>query len=208
MPTASAFAAFASAALLLNLAPGPDMLYVIGRSVGQGRRAGLVSALGIFTGCMFHILAAAFGLAALLRTSPMLYEVVRYAGAAYLVYLGIRIFTNPPITLTATAVEAASLNRVFVQGVITNVLNPKVALFFVSFLPQFVNPHGMSAGMQILFLGLIFNCSGTLVNGGVALAGGRLGNALGRNPAFARVQKWFTGTVFVGLGMRVALKRS
>lgn len=208
MPDLTALGAFCASAFLLNIAPGPDMLYVVGRSIGQGRRAGTVSALGIFAGCLVHILIAAIGLAALLRSSPLAYNVVRYSGAAYLVYLGVRVLLERSNSLQALEVQSAPMNRIFAQGVITNVLNPKVALFFLAFLPQFVQPERGSVALQIVVLGLIFNFGGTLVNLTVAYAGGRLGNSLTRHRGLNRIQKWFTGTVFIGLGMRVALKRS
>jgi len=208
MPDFSALGAFFAAAFLLNIAPGPDMLYVIGRSIGQGRRAGTVSALGVFVGCLVHIFIAAVGLAALLRSSPLAYSIVRYAGAAYLVYLGVRVLLERSNNLEMPEVQSAPLGRIFTQGVITNVLNPKVALFFLAFLPQFIQPQRGSVALQIIVLGLIFDVGGTLVNLAVAQAGGRLGDAIKRHSGLARLQKWFTGTVFIGLGMRVALKRS
>jgi threonine/homoserine/homoserine lactone efflux protein len=208
MPDFSALGAFFAAAFLLNIAPGPDMLYVIGRSIGQGRRAGTVSALGIFVGCLVHIFVAAAGLAALLRSSPLAYSIVRYAGAAYLVYLGVRVLLERSNTLEAPEVQSAPLRQIFTQGVITNVLNPKVALFFLAFLPQFIQPRRGSVALQIIMLGLIFDIGGTLVNLAVAQAGGRLGDAIKQHSELARLQKWFAGTVFIGLGMRVALKRS
>ncbi len=208
MPDFSTLSAFFVAAFLLNIAPGPDMLYVIGRSIGQGRSAGVVSALGVFVGCLFHIFAAAFGVAALLRSSPIAFSMVRYAGAAYLVYLGVRLLLQSPASLDPKKVESAALGRIFSQGVVTNVLNPKVALFFLSFLPQFIQPQRGSVALQVLILGMIFNAGGTLVNLAVAQAGGRLGDALKRHPGVARIQKWFTGTVFIGLGVRVGLSRS
>src|ERR1700704_1501658 len=132
MPEQSAFLTFLLAAFMLNIAPGPDMLYVIGRSVGQGRKAGIVSSLGVFVGCWAHILAAAFGIAALLRSSPVAFNVVRYAGAAYLIYLGIRMLVQKT-DLASQQLNAERLSRIFRQGVITNVLNPKVAIFFLAF---------------------------------------------------------------------------
>jgi len=129
MPEKAAFLTFLVAAFALNIAPGPDMLYVIGRSVGQGRRAGIVSALGVFVGCWVHILAAAFGIAALLRSSPMAFNVVRYAGAAYLIYLGLKMLAQRT-DLTSQQLKTESPGAIFRQGVITNVLNPKVAIFF------------------------------------------------------------------------------
>lgn|SRR6185437_12416822 len=206
MPEKTAFLTFLFAAFMLNIAPGPDMLYVIGRSLGQGRKAGIVSALGIFVGCWVHILAAAFGIAALLRSSPVAFNVVRYAGAAYLVYLGIKMIVQRS-NLAQQQPKPASLASIFRQGVVTNVLNPKVALFFLAFLPQFVDAHRGSVVWQILLLGLIFNVGGTAVNLGVAYAGGTLGELLRRNARFARMQQWFTGLVFIGLGARLAWQR-
>lgn len=206
MPEKTAFLTFLVAALALNLAPGPDMLYVIGRSVGQGRKAGIVSSLGVFVGCWVHILAAAFGIAALLRSSPVAFNVVRYAGAAYLIYLGIRML-GQKADLASQQLKAESLASIFRQGAITNVLNPKVAIFFLAFLPQFINARRGSVALQIVLLGLIFNVGGTLVNLAVAYAGGTLGELLRRNQAVARLQRRFTGMIFIGLGLRLAWQR-
>ena len=206
MPEQSAFLTFLLAAFMLNIAPGPDMLYVIGRSVGQGRKAGIVSSLGVFVGCWVHILAAAFGIAALLRSSPMAFNLVRYAGAAYMVYLGIRMVIQKT-DLSSQQLKRESLASIFRQGAITNVLNPKVAIFFLAFLPQFIDARRGSVVLQILVLGLIFNVGGTLVNLAVAYAGGTLGDLLRRNQHVARVQRWFTGLIFIGLGLRLAWQR-
>ncbi|MGZ4830212.1 MAG: LysE family translocator [Candidatus Angelobacter sp.] len=206
MPEQTAFLTFLVAALALNLAPGPDMLYVIGRSVGQGRKAGIVSSLGVFVGCWAHILAAAFGIAALLRSSPVAFNVVRYAGAAYLIYLGFRMLMQKT-DLASQQLKAESLTSVFRQGVITNMLNPKVAIFFLAFLPQFIDARHGSVALQIVLLGLIFNVGGTLVNLAVAYAGGTLGELLRRNQRIARLQRRFTGLIFVGLGLRLAWQR-
>ena len=206
MPEKAAFFAFLIAAFALNLAPGPDMLYVIGRSVGQGRKAGIVSSLGVFVGCWVHILAAAFGIAALLRSSPVAFNAVRYAGAAYLIYLGLKMLAQKT-NLASQQMKAESLTSIFRQGAITNVLNPKVAIFFLAFLPQFINAQRGSVVLQILVLGLIFNVGGTLVNLAVAYAGGTLGELLRRNESIARLQRRFTGLVFVGVGLRLAWQR-
>jgi threonine/homoserine/homoserine lactone efflux protein len=206
MPEKAAFLAFLIAAFALNIAPGPDMLYVIGRSVGQGRKAGIVSSLGVFVGCWVHILAAAFGIAALLRSSPVAFNVVRYAGAAYLIYLGIRMLAQKT-KLVSQQLKAESLTSIFRQGAITNVLNPKVAMFFLAFLPQFIDPQRGSVALQIVVLGLIFNVGGTLVNLTVACAGGTLGELLRRNQSMARLQRRFTELIFVGLGLRLAWQK-
>jgi threonine/homoserine/homoserine lactone efflux protein len=206
MPEKAAFLTFLIAALALNLAPGPDMLYVIGRSVGQGRKAGIVSSLGVFVGCWVHILAAAFGIAALLRSSPVAFNVVRYAGAAYLIYLGIKMLAQKT-DLTSQQLKTESLGAIFRQGAITNMLNPKVAIFFLAFLPQFIDARRGSVALQIVLLGLIFNIGGTLVNLAVAYAGGTLGELLRRNQSIARLQRRFTGLIFVGLGLRLAWQK-
>jgi threonine/homoserine/homoserine lactone efflux protein len=206
MPEKTAFLTFLVAAFMLNVAPGPDMLYVIGRSVGQGRKAGIVSSLGVFVGCWVHILAAAFGIAALLRSSPLAFNLVRYAGAGYLLYLGIKMLAQKS-NLSAQELRVESLSSIFRQGAVTNVLNPKVAIFFLAFLPQFIDARRGSVVLQILLLGLIFNVGGTLVNLGVAYAGGTLGELLRRNERIARLQRWFTGTIFIGLGLRLAWQR-
>ena len=206
MPEKAAFIAFLIAAFALNLAPGPDMLYVIGRSVGQGRKAGIVSSLGVFVGCWVHILAAAFGIAALLRSSPLAFNVVRYAGAAYLIYLGIKMLAQKT-DLSSQQLKTERLGVIFRQGAITNMLNPKVAIFFLAFLPQFVDARRGSVVLQILLLGLIFNVGGTLVNLAVTYAGGTLGELLRRNQSLARLQRRFTGLIFVGLGLRLAWQR-
>jgi threonine/homoserine/homoserine lactone efflux protein len=207
MPDKSAFITFLIASCLLNLAPGPDMLYVMGRSIGQGRRAGTVSALGIFTGTLVHITLAAAGLTAILRSSPAAFNIIRYAGAAYLLYLGLRILIQRDSRLAAANLATVSLWSVFSQGVVTNVLNPKVALFFLAFLPQFVNTRGGNTALDIVLLGMIFNVGGTLVNLAVASTGGLLGNLLRSNPRIARIQQRFTGAVFVGLGLRLGFSR-
>jgi len=206
MPEKAAFLTFLVAALALNIAPGPDMLYVIGRSVGQGRKAGIVSSLGVFVGCWVHILAAAFGIAALLRSSPLAFNAVRYAGAAYLIYLGIKMLAQKT-DLSSQQLKAERLGVIFRQGAITNMLNPKVAIFFLAFLPQFVDARRGNVVLQILLLGLIFNVGGTLVNLAVAYAGGTLGELLRRNQSIARLQRRFTGLIFVGLGLRLAWQR-
>jgi len=198
----TALPVFFAAMFLLNITPGPDMLYVLARATGQGRSAGLASALGVGAGGFNHIFAVAFGLAGLLRTVPVAYTALRFAGAAYLIYLGVRTLLARGPVGKAVAVAPASLWRIFAQGVITNVLNPKVALFFLAFLPQFIHRNG-SAFAQTVKLGLIFDCSGTIVNVIVALAASSAGDALRRRIGEASVFRWLTGGVFIGLGLRM-----
>lgn len=205
MLEAASLALFMTATLALNLAPGPDMLYVSTRSLAQGRRAGIISALGIAAGAVVHTVAIASGLAALLKTVPLAYEIVRWAGAIYLVWLGIQALRSKSGPSTGKPLDRASDWAIFRQGMITNLLNPKVALFFLAFLPQFVSPESGSMALQLVLLGCLFNVSGTLVNIGVAwLAGGarRWFSAGGRAE---HVFRWLTGCVFIGLGLRLAL---
>ncbi|MBI4572193.1 MAG: LysE family translocator [candidate division NC10 bacterium] len=195
---------FLIATVTLNVTPGPDMLYVIARSVGQGRAAGIASAFGVAGGCLVHTLAVALGLASLMMAVPMAYQVVKYAGAAYLVFLGIRTLTGPRQRAADAPLREDTLTAIFLQGVVTNVLNPKVALFFVAFLPQFVDAHLGHVALQVIFLGVLFNTSGTIVNVAVALAasysGGRIRVRVGNSSFF----RWVTGSVFIGLGARLA----
>jgi threonine/homoserine/homoserine lactone efflux protein len=196
---------FLLATLALNITPGPDMLYVMGRSLGQGTRAGVVSALGIGVGTLVHMVALAVGLSTLLTRVPAAYDAVKYVGAAYLAYLGIRTILSKGETLgdRLTQRGQASLCRVFGQGILTNVLNPKVALFFIAFIPQFADPSLGPIGWQVLLLGMIFNTSGTTVNSSVAFLAGAMGDKLRLNKRIARVQRWFTGVVFLGLATRL-----
>jgi threonine/homoserine/homoserine lactone efflux protein len=202
MPLSSFFLA----TLALNLAPGPDMTYVAARSLGQGRRAGLISALGISAGCVVHILAAAAGVAVLLRAFPRAYDFVRLAGAAYLIYLGVGMLWSAGRGDALRPVADASDGDIFRQGAITNVLNPKVAMFFLAFLPQFIDPGRGPAGLQTLALGLAFNVSGTLVNAAVAWAAGAARTLLESRDGRAWFQR-ASGAILTALGLRLALSR-
>jgi threonine/homoserine/homoserine lactone efflux protein len=197
---------FAMATLMLNITPGNDMLYVIARSSGQGTKAGIVSALGIMGGCMVHTAAAVVGLSAVLTESALAFDIIKYAGAAYLVYLGVRSLLNKKKNIqVSSSTQKLTYRKLFWQGVFTNVLNPKVALFFLAFLPQFVNPEYYNVKGQILFLGIWFNISGTLINTLVALLFGKIGNWLNRSPKFVQWQERLTGLFLIALGIRVAL---
>jgi threonine/homoserine/homoserine lactone efflux protein len=196
---------FMLATVTLNVTPGPDMLYVIAHSVSQGRPAGIVSALGIAGGCIVHTLAVAFGLAGVMLAVPIAYEIVRYAGAAYLAYLGLRTLLNGRKVTAEAAIQPDNLRAIFLQGVITNVLNPKVALFFLAFLPQFADASRGSVAAQIVFLGALFITSGTIVNVGVALAASYTGGRLRSHRGSPAVFRWITGSVFLGLGFRLAM---
>jgi len=200
------FLLFAFASLVLNITPGNDMLYVATRSASQGVKAGIVSSLGVAGGCIVHLLAAVIGLSAIIANSAVAFDIIKYIGAAYLVYLGIRSFLSKQNKFNLNdKIEKKPLSKLFWQGVFTNVLNPKVALFFLAFLPQFIHPEKGNAALQILILGLWFNFSGTIVNIIVAMLFGKLGNWLADKQAFIKWQSKITGLLLVGLGIKVAL---
>ena len=202
------FWVFALAALLLNLTPGNDMLYVAARSTSQGIKAGIISSLGIMAGCMVHILAAVIGLSAIIAQSALAFNIIKYVGAAYLVYLGIRSIISRKKTFDVkNKMQQQSYTRIFWQGVITNVLNPKVALFFLAFLPQFINIESKHTALQILFLGTWFNVGGTLVNIIVAILFGKIGTWLSQSPRFIQWQERITGAMLIALGIKVALSK-
>lgn len=205
MPTIETIIVFMGAALALNVTPGPSILYVMSRSVGQGRTAGLVSALGLGTGSLIHAGAAALGLSVILAYSPLAYTVVKYLGAGYLVYLGVQILLVRERQLPTAVLAHATLTRVFWQGVVTELLNPKIVLFFLSFLPQFVDPARGSVAGQTLVLGLLFHVTGVPINMLVAVIGGAMASWVSQNPVFARVRNGLAGAVLIGLGVRLAL---
>jgi threonine/homoserine/homoserine lactone efflux protein len=211
MPTLSTLLLFAIAAISINITPGPDMLYVIARSIGQGRLAGIVSALGLTMGYIFYTLLAASGLAALLLSSPGVFSVVRVIGAVYLVYLGIRTLRRrdevaiPPVE-PGEAPPTASVMRwpeVFRQGALTSTLNPSIAIFFLAFLPQFVEPDRGMIFLQIGVLGLVFNTTATTTHTAIALLTGTAGDLLRKRQGSARWQRLFSGCVLILLGVRV-----
>ena len=199
---------FVLSGFLLNITPGPDTLYIVGRSSTQGWRAGAVAALGIGAGTLVHICAAALGLSAILAASATAFTAVKFIGAAYLLYVGISLIRSAGASRSspgALVVQPASIRSIFVQGFLTNVLNPKVALFFLAFLPQFVAADAGSKPLAFLLLGAIFNFNGALWNLFVAWSTARLSSTLAPGVAFKR---WFNrcvGSVFVFIGIRLAL---
>ncbi|CAB3752621.1 LysE family translocator [Paraburkholderia humisilvae] len=206
------FGFFLVAVFLLNVTPGPDTAYIVGRSVAQGRSAGLMSALGISAGCCVHSLACAFGLTALLAASATAFTVIKFVGAIYLIYLGVRLVLAKPAgsaPATASAQQPAlaapkSMRQLFLQGFWTNVLNPKVVLFFVSFFPQFVNAGTDHKALAFLALGVVFVVMSTVWNSFVAWVAGSVTRRFSGQPA---VKKWLdrvVGSAFVGLGLKLA----
>lgn len=197
---------FTTAALLLIVAPGPSVMYIVARSVAQGRTAGLVSVLGIQIGALVHVSAAALGLSALLLASATAFNVVKYLGAIYLVWLGIRTLRAAGnADADDVAFRAQSLGRVFRQGVVVSTLNPKTALFFFAFLPQFVNPARSDVPLQIIILGAIFVAIAIASDSTYALLAGSAGNWLRQRPRFWRIQQRFAGGAYIALGLTTAL---
>lgn len=208
MPDAATLLVFAAAALALIVVPGPAVLYIVSQSIDRGRLAGFVSALGIAAGALVHVAAAAIGLSSILVSSATAFNVVKYAGAAYLVGMGLwTIFTRRAVE-EESAPSERRLRRRFGQGVVVNVLNPKTALFFFAFLPQFVEPEQGSAALQIGVLGLVFVAIAVVSDSLWALAAGTASERLRGNRRFLAVQRYVSGSVFVGLGaLTAAAKR-
>jgi threonine/homoserine/homoserine lactone efflux protein len=204
MPDPSRLALFVGAALLLLVVPGPSVLYIVTQSVSHGRRAGMASVAGITTGTLVHIAAATIGLSALLASSALAFDVVKYLGAAYLILVGVRRLAGLERPDEGRVAGSRSLSRLYRQGIVVNVLNPKTALFFLAFLPQFVDSTRGAPWAQILLLGLLFAALGFLSDGVWALVAGTLGERLRRSRRFPQVQRYVSGSVFVGLGALAA----
>ena len=208
LPEWSSLGLFAVAALVLLLTPGPAVLYIVTRSIDQGWRAGLVSVLGVHVGTLAHIFAAAAGLSALLAASATAFGVVKYLGAVYLIYIGVRRLRDRESRMIREGGAPTRLRRAFVDGVVVNVLNPKTGLFFLAFLPQFVDPNAPHPAVQIAFLGVLFALLGLVTDSLWALAAGTAGGVLRRSRRFERTQRYVTGTVYIGLGVATALAGS
>jgi threonine/homoserine/homoserine lactone efflux protein len=201
MPDAATFALFAVACLAFLAIPGPSVFYIVTRSLVQGRRAGVTSMLGVQAGGLVHVVAAAFGVSALIASSAAAFTVVKYAGAAYLVFLGLRKLLGSDPDEPEIPNDPASAARLFGHGVIVNVLNPKTALFFLAFLPQFVDPSAGPVAPQMLVLGLMLVSLGVLSDGTYALLAASVGSRLRARRRLERI----SGGVFVSLGVVAAL---
>jgi threonine/homoserine/homoserine lactone efflux protein len=199
---------FVVAGLALNFTPGPDLLYITARSLAQGWRAGAASALGIAAGCLVHTAAAALGISVVLRSSPIAYDALRLAGAAYLIWLGIQALRTPRGATPIAPLTPTPLRAVFWQGFATNVMNPKVALFFLAFLPQFADPSRGPFALQVLLLGLIFIGNGLWVCLAVARAAATAGDWLQRRAGAVTWMQRGSGALLVGLGLHLALSRA
>jgi threonine/homoserine/homoserine lactone efflux protein len=208
IPSHSAIVLFVSASVVFLVIPGPAVFYVVGRGIGQGRAAGLVSVLGIHVGTLIHVAAAAVGLSALLASSAAAFAVVKYMGAAYLIYLGIQKLRNEESLDVSQEASGIRLRRIFVQGVVVNVLNPKTALFFLAFLPQFVDPTRGNVVGQILFLGILLTAMGLTSDTLWALSAGTVAHLLRGNPRWMRTQRYVSGGMLISLGVASAFAGS
>ena len=191
--------------LILNFTPGNDVLYVASRSISQGTRAGIVSALGIFCGCFVHIAAGVLGLSIIIAQSAYIFSLIKFAGAAYLIYLGIKALITKTHVAPNTNITDVDKWKLFKQGFITNVLNPKVAIFFLSFLPQFIDPASHAFKIQLATLGFWFDVQGTLVLFLFAAVLGRAKHLFQNNPRLWQIQGKLTGMILIALGLKVAL---
>jgi threonine/homoserine/homoserine lactone efflux protein len=209
-PNHTSLLIFVSTAALLLAIPGPAIFYIVGRSIGQGRNAGLVSALGIGVGTLIHTAAAAVGLSALLVSSAAAFSVVKYLGAAYLVYLGVQRLRSKESLAATPAADAlrVTLARVFTQGIVVNVLNPKTALFFFAFLPQFIEPARGHVATQILSLGVLFAVMGTTSDSLWALFSGSVAGWLRGNQRWMRNERYVSGGILISLGVATAFAGS
>ena len=195
---------FATIIVVLALTPGPDVIYITTRGIAQGRTAALLSTVGICIGYLVYTMLAALGLSALLQSSVIVFEIVRYAGAIYLLYLGIRaLLSKYRGPLTQGAVNPLPARRILQQGILTSMLNPKGILVFAALLPQFVNPHLGGIPLQMTAFGLTFTLICLCIYGGYAYLSGRLGEKLATQPRFASVLSFLTGSVLIGLGARL-----
>lgn len=209
---------FMAAGLLLNLTPGPDVLYIVTNALRSGARAGVVAAFGITAGCFVHIFAAAVGVSALMAASSLAFNALKWAGAAYLVYVGLRMLLTTPATDTPVAADliaagarekgARRLKSIFFQGFWTNTLNPKVALFFLAFVPQFITPDMQNKPLAFLLLGLLFNFNGLWVNIGWALAAAWMARRLKAVQRSMNLLERAAGVMFVGFGLKLAFSEN
>lgn len=199
---------FLIATLALLLVPGPSVLYIVARSVNQGRPAGLASVLGVGTANLVHGAGAALGLSAILMSSALAFDVVKYLGAGYLIYLGIRKLLSRDEDQDQVMDTRENLLRIYSQGFLVNLLNPKTALFFLAFFPQFVNPANGNLPLQFLVLGALFAGMAMITDGTYALLSSSIASRLKGNKRFARGQRYFAGVVYVGLGVTTALAGS
>lgn len=199
------FVLFVGVSWALIITPGPDMIYVITRGIAYGRRAGILSAFGVIAGILVHTTAAAFGLTLILQTSAFAFLIFKYLGAIYLLYLGIKAWRDKTIVNFQAPVAGVSSRALFWQGVLSNVLNPKIAIFFLAFLPQFVDKEKSQVTLQMVILGLAFACFGLCFLLVVGYSSGAIGGWFTRRPDYAQGLRRLAGSILIGLGVRLAL---
>jgi len=210
MPSSPLLIGFIAAALVVLVIPGPGVLYIVARSLGQGRRAGLASVVGLAAGAYVHVAAAAIGLSAILLASATAFSIVKWLGAGYLIYLGIQMLRARRPTLKPDAPTALPAWRLMMDGFIISVFNPKIAVFFLAFLPQFIDPAAGSAAQQIWLLGLIYVGLALITDGAYALLAGTVGQSLGRRGIVGALMqgplpRYVVGSLYIGLGVNAAL---
>jgi threonine/homoserine/homoserine lactone efflux protein len=198
---------FIPIAVALNLTPGADMLFCLGQGTKSGPRAGLAASLGIAAGSFIHALAGGLGLAALIAAHPVAFEVIRWAGVVYLLWLARTIWTNPAGELSPAKVSSSGLFKAWREGVVVSLLNPKVAVFMIALVPQFVEPSRGSVLLQFLIFGTVLNIGGTIINGFVGFFAGQIGRSLERNENLSRLLQYLTSFIFVGLATKLAFER-
>ena len=200
---------FIIAGVILNLTPGADTLYILTRSITQGRRAGIYSVLGITTGGLIHTTLAAFGLSIILAKSAVAFNTIKYIGVAYLVYLGIKMIINRNNLFDnkTQKIETTDLFKIYRQGLLTNVLNPKVALFFLSLLPQFINPHYANGPIPFLILGVTFMTTGTIWCLILVYSASLITKTLRNNDSIGKIMQKISGFIFIGLGIKILIDK-
>ena len=209
MEPSSYWVLFLSAAIAINITPGPDMIYILSRTIAQGRKIGIASSFGVCSGALVHIFAAAFGLSAILATSAMAFSVIKYAGAAYLVYLGIQALRSKGVSFDIPVEKQVQSTfwKAYRQGALIDILNPKVAIFFMAFLPQFVRPELGNASAQILILGLFVNLVGVIIESVLVLTAAQTTTFFRNNSHFTTLIDRILGSVLIGLGIRLAFTK-
>jgi len=198
---------FLLAAILLNITPGNDTIYILSRTIAQGRKAGIMSVLGIGTGSLVHTFFAAIGLSVIIAQSPVLFNIIKYAGAAYLFYIGVSMILSKSPVINLITPKNEKYHKIYLQAVLTNVLNPKVALFFISFLPQFIDPTYSNHYLSFIILGLSFTITGTLWCLLLALFASVISGALIKNNKTGSYLTKACGFILIGLGVKVALAK-
>ncbi|TQR07769.1 LysE family translocator [Psychrobacillus lasiicapitis] len=201
------FTAFLVATLVIAIVPGPDMAYIVSRSIAEGKKVGIATSFGMQVGVMFHILLAAFGLSALLMTSALVFQIIKYIGAAYLIYLGIQTIRDKKGININIQDNQGGIRKAFWQGAIIDIFNPKVALFFLTFLPQFISPNMRNTFFQFIFLGVVFALLTLIVDIGYSMIAGSIKNVLTKNNTAMQWQKKISGFTLVGLGTLLAFEK-